>query len=240
MSIAKPAAAKSRARAEQREADILSAATYLFANDGFHDTTTRKIAARAGISEGTLFNYFASKNDLMRAILTQIYAELTENASVGIRSIVGTRERLQFLAENHIGIMARENALFMRMIHAYINVDLGEYASFENSILHSLNLTYTWAFDMVIKEGVQRGEIRSDVNLSAVRDLFFGGLEYCMRSLFLHHQIDNKSERIASVVEPIWLGMQSATSSGVPIEERLELACKRIEASAKKLEKAAR
>ena len=40
-----------RERLEQREADILTAATELFAADGFHTTSTRKIAAAAGVSE---------------------------------------------------------------------------------------------------------------------------------------------------------------------------------------------
>ena len=60
-------------RSAQRESDILEAAIHLFGEEGFHSVTTRKIAARAGISEGTLFNYFSSKNELMRAILERIY-----------------------------------------------------------------------------------------------------------------------------------------------------------------------
>ena len=232
-----PVATRPLSRTEQREADILEAAIYLFANDGFHDTSTRRIAARAGISEGTLFNYFSSKNELMRAILTRIYVELTENASQAIREILGTRERLQFLAENHIGVLSRDNALFMRMIQAYMNVDLQGYTRFKDSILHKLNLSYTWVFDLVIKEGIERGDIRSDVNLSAIRDLFFGGLEYCSRTLFLHDRFDELSERVSSVVEPLWISMQPATGSQPsPTDKRLEAACKRVETAARKLE----
>ncbi|MEE4191362.1 MAG: helix-turn-helix domain-containing protein [Halieaceae bacterium] len=223
-------------RSAQREADILEAAIHLFGEEGFHSVTTRKIAARAGISEGTLFNYFSSKNELMRAILERIYEELRDKASAILREQLDSRLRLQLLAENHIEVMSRDNALFMRMIQAYMNVDLAGYTSIRGSVLHKLNLSYAWVFDTAVQEAQRRGEVRQDLNLSALRDLFFGGLEYLSRSLFLHEAFDQMSERVSSVVEPLWQSMLPATATK---PDRLEDACQRIEAAARKLEKQA-
>ena len=58
-----------RARLEQREQDILEAAATLFAGDGFHATSTRRIAEAAGVSEGTVFHYFSTKNSLLLALI---------------------------------------------------------------------------------------------------------------------------------------------------------------------------
>jgi AcrR family transcriptional regulator len=44
---------------------ILAAAQRLFAAQGFAATTTRDIAREAGIATGTLFNYFATKEDIL-------------------------------------------------------------------------------------------------------------------------------------------------------------------------------
>lgn len=232
--MAEPAVDKPLSRAEIRESEILEAAIFLFAEEGFSSVTTRKIATRAGVSEGTLFNYFDSKNALMRAILGRIYGELTENATIILREQLDSRQRLQQLAENHINVMSRDNALFMRMIQAYMNVDLRGYSEIEGSVLHKLNLSYAWVFDVTVREAIARGEVRADINLSAMRDLFFGGLEYCSRTLFLHHSFDQMSERVASVVEPIWQSMQPAVSA--PRETDMDSACRRIEAAASKLE----
>jgi AcrR family transcriptional regulator len=43
---------------------ILDAALKLFSQKGFYRTTTKAISTRAGIAEGTLFNYFRTKEDL--------------------------------------------------------------------------------------------------------------------------------------------------------------------------------
>jgi AcrR family transcriptional regulator len=66
----KPRAKKTAARGrrsqnkEKTRKAILRAALDLFAEKGFYRTTTKAIARKAGIAEGTLFNYFETKEDL--------------------------------------------------------------------------------------------------------------------------------------------------------------------------------
>ena len=49
---------------ERTKEQILDAALQLFRKHGLDGTTTRQISKRAGIGEGTLFNYFKTKEDL--------------------------------------------------------------------------------------------------------------------------------------------------------------------------------
>ena len=57
-----------RARREQ----IVEAATRVFAQKGFRRATTREVAREAGISEGTIYNYFEDKDALLMAILQRL------------------------------------------------------------------------------------------------------------------------------------------------------------------------
>jgi AcrR family transcriptional regulator len=57
-----------RARREQ----ILGAATRVFAEKGFSRATTREVARAAGVSEGTIYNYFVDKDALLLAILDRL------------------------------------------------------------------------------------------------------------------------------------------------------------------------
>ncbi len=61
----------SEPQTERRE-HILQAALALFSTQGFHRTTTRQIAQAAGVAEGTIFNYFPTKKDLLVAVMAQI------------------------------------------------------------------------------------------------------------------------------------------------------------------------
>src|SRR6266481_1480820 len=49
---------------EKTKEQILSAALQLFREKGIEGTTTKEISRKAGIAEGTLFNYFKTKEDL--------------------------------------------------------------------------------------------------------------------------------------------------------------------------------
>jgi AcrR family transcriptional regulator len=56
---------------QERQAGIITAASSLFAANGFKGTTTREIAKTAGISEALLFKYFPTKRALYGAILAE-------------------------------------------------------------------------------------------------------------------------------------------------------------------------
>jgi AcrR family transcriptional regulator len=62
---------------EARCAQIIDAAARVFAEKGFHRATTREIASAAGVSEGTIYNYFDSKADLLIGIMARL-AELEQ------------------------------------------------------------------------------------------------------------------------------------------------------------------
>jgi AcrR family transcriptional regulator len=72
---------------------ILSTATRLLVADGWHNTTTRAIAAASGIATGTLFNYFPTKE----AIAAELIAEALQSDSGSLQSNRG--EELSLDAE---------------------------------------------------------------------------------------------------------------------------------------------
>ncbi|HAH05756.1 MAG TPA: hypothetical protein DCM05_04390 [Elusimicrobia bacterium] len=63
-----------RASAGNRER-ILKAATTLFRRQGFHGTSTREIAEKAGVSLGNIYNHFKTKEDLFVFILAEYEKE---------------------------------------------------------------------------------------------------------------------------------------------------------------------
>ncbi len=48
---------------------IMDVSLHLFAEEGYHSTSISKIARKAGISKGLLYNYFSSKEDLLQSII---------------------------------------------------------------------------------------------------------------------------------------------------------------------------
>jgi AcrR family transcriptional regulator len=62
---------KRERRKEARPGELLDAALELFVEKGFAATRVEEVAARAGVSKGTLFLYFPSKEDLFKAVVRE-------------------------------------------------------------------------------------------------------------------------------------------------------------------------
>ena len=70
---------------ERRRREIVDAAVKLFVENGFHKTTTRQIARAAGFSIGTLYEYVASKEDVLYLVCDAIHAEVER----GVAEVMG-------------------------------------------------------------------------------------------------------------------------------------------------------
>lgn len=64
-------AVKRERRKEARPGELLDAALELFVEKGFAATRVEEVAARAGVSKGTLFLYFTSKDELFKAVVRE-------------------------------------------------------------------------------------------------------------------------------------------------------------------------
>ena len=58
-------------RKNARPGELLAAALDLFVEKGYAATRVEEVASRAGVSKGTLFLYFASKEELFKAVVRE-------------------------------------------------------------------------------------------------------------------------------------------------------------------------
>ena len=62
---------KRERRKEARPGELLDAALHLFVEKGYAATKVDEVASRAGVSKGTLFLYFSSKEELFKAVVRE-------------------------------------------------------------------------------------------------------------------------------------------------------------------------
>lgn len=73
---------------------IQSAALGLFIKNGITGTTTKEIARKAGVSEGTIYNYFESKGDLAYKLFVRYMDEFRGELLEKTSSVTGPAEKL--------------------------------------------------------------------------------------------------------------------------------------------------
>jgi len=69
------AARHRRARGQKRVAELLRAAGEVFAESGYENATTNAIAARAGVSPGTLYQFFPNKQAMAESLANEYAAQ---------------------------------------------------------------------------------------------------------------------------------------------------------------------
>ncbi len=93
-------------RIEKRRQEIIKAAAQIFAGKGYANTTTKELAEAADMAEGTLYNYFEGKREILLAILNEMCVPidtLLQNAQPP-----KTRDDFVRVVENGLGIFVAQ------------------------------------------------------------------------------------------------------------------------------------
>jgi TetR/AcrR family transcriptional regulator len=99
MSLTEPTPKRER-RKEARPGELVKAALELFVEKGFAATRVEEVAARAGVSKGTLFLYFQSKEDLFKAVIRENIANLFPAWNEEFKTFEGSSAHMLHYAMN--------------------------------------------------------------------------------------------------------------------------------------------
>ena len=112
---------------------ILRAAVSLFAQNGFHATSTAAIAQEAGLSDATMFKHFKNKNALLDAILAPLLEQLVPNVSEQFVTSVQDKattidDVIAFIVSDRWSFMQQNNQVIQVLVNeALANTTLREH-----------------------------------------------------------------------------------------------------------------
>lgn len=170
--MTKPSAKLSRAEQKaRRPQEILDAAFEEFLDKGFVATRVEDVAARLGLTKGTIYLYFPSKDELFEAMVRHVsepLVDLRKTAAV----LRGTPvERLR-----HLVTFAYEVTLSERRCREVLRLVVGEGHRFPDIVERHYDefvAPLMQAVCAIVEEGVAAGEFRSGP-ATAIPDIFIG------------------------------------------------------------------
>ncbi len=104
-----PTQVKNQDLVQRRRRQIVDAAVGLFIQNGFHKTTTRQIAAAAGFSIGSLYEYVASKEDILYLVCDAIHAEMERGMADAMQRVSGEDNPLAAVIRAYLLVCDRMN-----------------------------------------------------------------------------------------------------------------------------------
>lgn len=99
---------------EEKKLLIMNTALRHFANAGYHTTTINHIARHAGISKGLMYNYFESKEALLKAIIEKSVTEVYNYFDTNRDGYLSEEEFEYFIRK--INFMLKEKRVFWQLL----------------------------------------------------------------------------------------------------------------------------
>jgi AcrR family transcriptional regulator len=155
-----------------KKSRIMAAAEGLFRTGQFHEITLDEVARLADVGKGTIYQYFASKDDLFFQIAIAAFDHVCDLLHQDAASDDRPEQHLRRVCDV-ISRFAQERRLLFRLIHAE-----GERTSGQGGPLrqtwneHRKKLTRIIA--EIIHAGVERREVRQDISPEAAAEYFLG------------------------------------------------------------------
>jgi len=143
-------------QAADRAEEILEVAARLFAERGFHRTTTKDIAEAAGVAEGTLYNYFDSKDALLFGILGRLSETPQEELGLSGPPQADARQYFTTLLHRRRSYLDK-NFVMVQAIMSEILANAGLRERYHEQILDP----WLEAIETALSQRIEAGQIRS-------------------------------------------------------------------------------
>jgi AcrR family transcriptional regulator len=154
---------RERKKLETRQA-LLEVALDLFREKGFDGTTVEEITERADVAKGTFFNYFSSKEVLLRELVVWQFAQLHGALDVDLGAPESPMARIKLLMRLLDEQTVSDWHLFQRAYASRLSAPPPR---------HEAKRRLTGLASDLVREAQACGQIRSDVEPEMVSDLLF-------------------------------------------------------------------
>lgn len=156
------------AMTEARRTQILDAAVQVFAQKSFHRTTIKDVAKAAGVADGTIYNYFKNKDDLLVAIVARLSEVYDFIGRVeGLKGDSDPEQILKFVLQNRYNLLERNRTQFQAIMPQIISDP-----ELRDMFLEKLAKPTFAVFEQVWQAQLDQGHIRPIEPKLIVRLLF--------------------------------------------------------------------
>jgi len=163
------------ARSEQntnKSERIVLAAEKVFSEKGYNQATISEIARFAGIADGTIYEYFGNKSELLMSVPRLRFSEHMDSLQEVFEIKTPIRKLRRFIRYHFLLYMAEPEFLRTFMLNVQFNPE------FYSSEAYSIYQEYTDIVDAILAEGKEAGTIRESVNSRVFKNLLFGGFSH--------------------------------------------------------------
>ncbi|TEU12198.1 MAG: TetR/AcrR family transcriptional regulator [Anaerolineales bacterium] len=143
--------------ADERRAQIIQAALACFTRKGYNNTTMDDIVAESGLSKGSLYWYFKSKDDLFAAAFMSLLMDIGQEAFAALEQCTTASDKLRALAQALVNFCKEAEGFFSLFLEFWASSPRREEAG---QLWIGMLVQYKDVIVGIIEEGVRNGEFK--------------------------------------------------------------------------------
>ncbi|WP_072806118.1 TetR/AcrR family transcriptional regulator [Rhodococcoides yunnanense] len=201
------------ARGRSSRNALIRAAREVFEEQNFHEARIADIPARAGMSYGTFYTYFDSKEEIFREVVSTVTSEVFNAARSGLSRDATPVERIRDATARYLDAYQRS----ARLMHEI------EQISPRNEYLRELRLEVRSPFLRRIEAGIDRwkeeGVAAADLDSKIAASALGGMIEFFARQWFLFGERYDKATALDTLTT-LWargIGIEMAVQRNTPV-----------------------
>ncbi len=193
-------------KTKDKFSSIIDAALQVFGEKGYYNATISEIARKANVSEATIYEYFGSKEDLLFAIPGEITSQAVEFLEAMNAYIKGAENKIRAIVYGYYNLY-KDNPDYSSLVL----LDLKHNRKFMEAEGYREVKRAAGFILAALKEGMESGEFRPDIDPYLVRSMILGTIEH----IFFRWHLKGRQEDLADFIDP----MMEMITSGIRREE---------------------
>lgn len=162
---------------------IVDAAVIVIAENGYHQAQVSKIAKEAGVADGTIYLYFKNKEDILVSVFREKMAIFVNNLRVILEKDLDTSEMLFKMIDNHFRVLHED-----RHLAIVTQLELRQSGKKLRLRINEVLKEYLDLLDLILKEGIERGELDNSIDVRLARQMVFGTIDETITSWVMNDQ----------------------------------------------------
>jgi len=192
---------KRKKEKENKKNTILRAARKLFFDRGFKSVTVDSIAAKAGVSKGSIYLYFDSKEEIYAQVLITDNIELNKNIKIFPTREASAAELLLEFSQIYINYFLDHNELFRILMTFMLQTEQMNLTQEQNTELIRTTNDNIKVISTIIQKGIDSGEFTPIIDIRQAQNAIWGLFNGIISLYLFMGNPAKRADRIHSMVK---------------------------------------
>ncbi|MBU6299745.1 MAG: TetR/AcrR family transcriptional regulator [Alphaproteobacteria bacterium] len=180
---------------DAKRLQIVEAAATQFARNGYESTLMDDVAAAAGVSKGSLYDYFENKEDLFYAVFEWLQQKILQAGLARLKPELSAKEQIIGCVESSVVAFVEYAELYPVTLEVWAAAAKTGTRQRFSKAMQALYTQYRSEVEVLIRAAQASGEVKTDIDVKAVAAVLVGAIDGVLLQCWLD----------PTFAAPIWL-----------------------------------